>query len=577
MKQFLTTFLALGCTLFLFHCRPTVDVEEDVPPLEEVMEVEDPFQTSFTTEFDAFNPEEEEYPGGRGVDELVVYTPDATKEKTGTNQWGVEAIVENSMITRIQDNNNLIPEDGFIISGHEEARLWILDNLELGMKAELDEDEKMLSFTSNTETRLRGMESLFAQMKEIRKSFEEEYSEEDMYLQDGIYEQIEWQIEEARQLLDHDQYQDLQDDLDYLDTLIEQGFNLTAVSPAEDFRGVWDRLTFESEEEIIEYLDALEAHGYNMLFPETYYYGKTIYPSDILEQHPPFEGWDPLEVLIEEAHKRDIEVHAWVHVAFVGFEDSPLVEEYSDWLMQTKDGVKESIHENDFYYFSWSVQEANDFLIDIYKELAEKYPSLDGIHFDYIRWPLQIDDHYFGYHPETTEGFEQESGIDPMDISPDDEEEWTLFQEYKEGLITSFLEEMLKEIASINDSLAFSGAVASPLDELAREQRNQNWGKWAEQGLFHFLTPMIYTYDSKFVYEETEEAVEKADGNTIMVSGLATYQGQEPLNVYRQVHQARAAGSPGYVSFSWSSSDEQQRRIHRYAINRNPATPPPLP
>lgn len=570
MKKTLHILIISLSVMLAFNCSPVVDVEEEIP---DITEVTDPFLIEFSYEFDALNPQETEFPGGRGTDELVVYTSESG-QTTGTNHYGLEAVVKNGVIVKIQDNDNPIPEDGFVISGHEQARLWIIDNLELGMKVNFEKEEKLLHFSWDTETYRHGLELKYGQMQELRETFMDYYSLEERQLQEAIYEQIEMQIEDVAQEINRDNYEEAQKKLKYLETLIEQGFFLSAVSPSEDFRGVWDRLTATTPEEIIEFLDYLAMNGYNMVFPETYYYGRTIYPGNIVEQQSRYEGWDPLELLIEEAHKRNIEVHAWVHVAFVGFEDSPLVEQYPDWLMQTREGVKESIHENNFYYFSWGIPEAREFLKEIYREIAREYPDLDGIHFDYIRWPLQIEDHYFGFHPQTRQSFKEKSGVDPVDITPEETEKWRDFQEFKEGLITSFLKEIVQELSEINENLVFSGAVASPLKESARDLRNQNWGKWAQEGILHFLTPMIYTYDSREVYRQTREGVEKTGDKTILVSGLSTYQGQEPMNIYRQIHQARLAGSPGYVSFSWTSSSPEQRRIHRYAINRNPAEIP---
>ena len=62
----------------------------------------------------------------------------------------------------------------------------------------------------------------------------------------------------------------------------------------------------------------------NNVFIETYYHGKTIYPSKVMEnygfikQYEDYVGFDPLKIWINEAHKRDIKVHIWFQTFYVG-------------------------------------------------------------------------------------------------------------------------------------------------------------------------------------------------------------------------------------------------------------------
>ncbi len=84
-------------------------------------------------EADKVNPQgPSDYPGGRAGDELVVYTPEYGKS-TGTNEWGVEAVVRNGKVAGLGGNDSQIPEDGFVLSGHGAAARWITNNLSKGI------------------------------------------------------------------------------------------------------------------------------------------------------------------------------------------------------------------------------------------------------------------------------------------------------------------------------------------------------------------------------------------------------------------------------------------------------------
>ncbi|MFA9447191.1 hypothetical protein ACERMF_17710, partial [Egicoccus sp. AB-alg6-2] len=79
----------------------------------------------------------------RGTDQLVRYTP-VFGANTGTNQWGAEAAVVDGKITAIRDRQLVdapampIPTGGYVLSGHGQARTFLLANARVGTTVELD-------------------------------------------------------------------------------------------------------------------------------------------------------------------------------------------------------------------------------------------------------------------------------------------------------------------------------------------------------------------------------------------------------------------------------------------------------
>jgi len=84
------------------------------------------------------------YPGDRGVDQLIVYT-DAYGSETDTNQWGAECPADDDLIVNsvndreaTQDlDGTAIPDPGYVLSGHNAARQWLLAHATVGAQAEL--------------------------------------------------------------------------------------------------------------------------------------------------------------------------------------------------------------------------------------------------------------------------------------------------------------------------------------------------------------------------------------------------------------------------------------------------------
>lgn len=78
----------------------------------------------------------------RGLNALVAYTDKAAS--TSTNHHGCEVAVTGGAISRINDrqagesaNGTPIPKGGFVLSGHGEARLWLLANAKVGASVEV--------------------------------------------------------------------------------------------------------------------------------------------------------------------------------------------------------------------------------------------------------------------------------------------------------------------------------------------------------------------------------------------------------------------------------------------------------
>ncbi|MBR5779075.1 MAG: family 10 glycosylhydrolase [Clostridia bacterium] len=73
----------------------------------------------------------------RGAGELIIYTP-AQGTYTETNQWGWEAIIEENVVVKLNHYNSAIPENGFVLSGHDDEDggkkmgTWIKTNISVG-------------------------------------------------------------------------------------------------------------------------------------------------------------------------------------------------------------------------------------------------------------------------------------------------------------------------------------------------------------------------------------------------------------------------------------------------------------
>ena len=91
-----------------------------------------------TTRVDVIDPlSSAYYPGGRGANKLVIYTPSYGLH-TGTNEFGTEAVVVDNIVTSLSGADSAIPENGIVISGHGTAKNWISRHITVGSKVFVD-------------------------------------------------------------------------------------------------------------------------------------------------------------------------------------------------------------------------------------------------------------------------------------------------------------------------------------------------------------------------------------------------------------------------------------------------------
>ena len=89
------------------------------------------------------------FPGGRGPNQLIIYTS-KFGDRTNTNEYGTEAIVQNNIVTMISGANSFIPIDGFVISGHGSAKLWMNKNITVGTKVFVEDNVLNVYTTSES-------------------------------------------------------------------------------------------------------------------------------------------------------------------------------------------------------------------------------------------------------------------------------------------------------------------------------------------------------------------------------------------------------------------------------------------
>ena len=183
-------------------------------------------------------------------------------------------------------------------------------------------------------------------------------------------------------------------------------------SPAEELRGVWiayltwDRLPddwYAFQKEVDQMLDNCRSWGMNAVFVHARShsdatYASAIYPwskfvSGTQGKNP---GYDPFQYMVQAAHQRGLQIHAWVNpYRITGYlmpwEDVSSSNPAKKWLADGDSSNDRYVlkHDGD-YYFNPSAEPVKQMVVNGVMELVRNY-DIDGIHFDDYFYP-ELDD-----------------------------------------------------------------------------------------------------------------------------------------------------------------------------------------
>lgn len=489
----------------------------------------------------------------RGADQFIVYTPEFSRRNTGTNAYGAEVVVEEGYVTSVGGNNSTIPSNGLVISGHGSAREWLEKNAPMGARVSLKGKEITIAVDADSYVHAaeRAIEQLdSATLDAAAKLLDVPYPS----LWNRL-DELKRELAEAKASLARgDQKQAIHMAKNIQDAAALAA-NLTLPSQPAELRGVWHRPAERSPAEVAQVLDRLAASGVNAVFLETFYWGRTIYPSAVAHQTEAFVGWDPLEAWIQEGHKRGIEIHAWIHVFYVGGGGAVLLVEHPEWAAVERSVAKGAKATSTHQYADPAIPAVRQFLLTVYREMVERYP-LDGLHLDHIRYPDTKDiESSYSYSAEARRLFQAETGIpvDPLTMTPGGTPtEWKSWTAWREEKVTSFVQGVEGAVRAMRPDLLISAAVlGNPLE--AKNSVMQDWLGWLNSGLIEFVTPMLYTFDAGSVGRQTERLTTPSgflSERYLSVSGIGPFLGLTPDATLDQTLAAKAAGSPGAVLFA---------------------------
>lgn len=504
------------------------------------------------------------YPGGRGSDQLLIYTPKFGTH-TETNEFGAEAIVEDNVVTSISGADSTIPQNGIVISGHGGAKNWIIKNITVGSKVYVDPINKTLSVYVTSESFMYEAKAKLSEAKAIIDFYSKQIPGYNATLPNNYIQTAEnyLKIAESENKNGAVLKQYTHEAIDAATMAIKTSLPYVK----DELKGTWIRPTETSKEQIIATLDKIKTDGFNSIFLETYFHGKTIFPSCTMNkygftvQNEKFAGFDPLETWIEEAHKRDIKVHIWFQSFYVGNQPpsqnpSSILSVRPDWGNKTKKGAPikgatKSATEHNGYFIDPANPEVQDFLLELLDEIIVTYKP-DGINLDYVRYPstnTKSDLGAWGFTDYAREDFKKKYGVDPMDLTTADAG-WYDWNQYRRNKVSEFVKKAGELCRKKN---TYVSTVIFPDIASALSTKQQDWTAWTVDDYVDGFTPLFLTYDPKMLTAMMHDVMRVKAAKTDLYAGLfVTFMGGAPEDLIKQIYQSRMMNAKGIIIFDYA-------------------------
>lgn len=237
-------------------------------------------------------------------------------------------------------------------------------------------------------------------------------------------------------------------------------------------------------DKITEMFDNCAQLGINTVFAQVRPFCDAMYPSEIFPWSAYLTGYqgdpvyyDPLEIMVEEAHERGLGLHAWINPFRVSFdtdtdklsEKNPAKKLLSD--EKTKDRV---VTADGGLYLCPASTENHKLIIDGVREIIRNY-EVDGIH---------IDDYFY---PST------DVGVDKTYYDEYKKNGGALFYDkWRLDVISSFVSQMYTAVKSERNDCIFSISPAGNINN-NYEEEYADVERWcSEKGYCDWMIPQIY-------------------------------------------------------------------------------------
>ncbi len=363
----------------------------------------------------------------------------------------------------------------------------------------------------------------------------------------------------------------------------------SAPAPPGSRRGLWvlcegAQRVLEHPERVAWLIEDARALGVTDLFVQVYRGGRAWFDSTQADPAPyartfRFGERDALSLLIDRAHAEGLRVHAWVNVLSLASNgEAPIVRDlgrdaiavdqkgrslldYPEYEVPPPDRTHYRMG-TPAVWLDPAAPGVASRLVATFTELLTRYPALDGLHLDYVRYPDVLPftpgtrfgvGLSFGFGIASRARFEAETGLEAP--FGDSIAHGNRFDDWRREKLTALVAAIAESARSARPGLRLSAAV------IADRERGylvdfQDWASWLDEGHLDFAVPMLYTRDPKLLRYGVEALAGLGRHRELWV-GLGSWLfAGDPAAGAEQLRAALSEPELGAALFSWDSIRE---------------------
>jgi len=288
----------------------------------------------------------------------------------------------------------------------------------------------------------------------------------------------------------------------------------------------------------------LAKNGFTAILPNLLWGGLAFYPSAVLPVSPEvLTRGDQLEQCLAACRKYGLQIHVWKVNWNLGSAPREFVER-----LRAQGRLQSNAAGETNQWLCPSHPENQKLEIDSMIEVVRRYP-VDGIHFDYIRYP--DGDHC--YCAGCRQRFMRHIGVSalrwPQDVQAGGphRQAWL---DWRRANISTVVHAISEKARTVRPTVKISAAVF-PNWPSARDNIGQDWKVWCERGWLDFVCPMNYT-TSNVQFQNLVRSQRSWAGAVPCYPGIGAWV-MTPDRVIGQIDITRRCGTGGFVVFNYDS------------------------
>ncbi len=292
----------------------------------------------------------------------------------------------------------------------------------------------------------------------------------------------------------------------------------------------------------------LKKGGFNAIVPNMWWAGVAHYKSDYLPESETFKKYgDQIAQCVAAGKKYGIEVHPWK----VNWNLSTAPPSFLEQLR--KEGrLQKDPNGKEIKWLCPSNPKNFELEFNTMVEVARKY-DVDGIHFDYIRYPGTRGCYCEGCRKR----FEAKIGR-RVEHWPQDVITGPLKKQYIDfrcEQISRLVKAVSERVRRIKPYCKISAAVFNSYPH-CRESVGQDWVLWCKKGWLDFVCPMNYIQQDQPFADRVSAQLGYVAGSVPLYSGVGvtlrwTHTAEQAIS---QIELAREAGADGVIIFNYSDA-----------------------